>query len=90
MAKTELPTRHTLLLEDRKSMTLSGVKEVSAFSDTSVSLATAAGGLTISGKGLSISRLNTDTGELFVSGEVNLMKYCAQKRKGGIIEGLFR
>ena len=90
MAKTELGAKHTLLLEDRKQMTLAGVKEVSSFSDTAVVLVTTVGGLTINGKGLNISRLNTDTGELFVSGEVNVMKYSAPKRKGGVLEGLFR
>ena len=90
MARTEIAAKHTIQLEERCRMTLAGVKEVTAFSDTSVVLITTAGGLTIGGKGLSISRLNTDTGELFVSGEVSLMKYAAPKRRGGLLEGLFK
>lgn len=90
MARTEAAAKHTIMLEERCSMTLTGVKEVTAFSDNSVVLVTTAGGFTIGGKGLSISRLNTDTGELFVSGEVSLMKYAAPKRRGGLLEGLFK
>lgn len=90
MAKSETSAKHTLLLEDRSRMTLAGVKEVTAFSDTSVTLVTTAGGLAISGKGLNISRLNTDTGELYIFGTVNMIKYTAPKRKGGMLEGLFK
>lgn len=90
MTKTETAAKHTIMLEERCRMTLTGVKEVTAFSDSSVVLVTTAGGLTIGGKGLSISRLNTDTGELFVSGEVSLMKYAAPRRRGGLLEGLLK
>ena len=92
MAKTETlsGTKHTLVLENRERMDLSGVQEVSAFSDTAVSLKTACGALLIQGKGLNISRLNTDTGELHVDGEVTTLKYSKDKSKGTRFEGLFK
>ncbi|MGM9936102.1 MAG: YabP/YqfC family sporulation protein [Candidatus Ornithomonoglobus sp.] len=83
-------TNHSLMLEDRSKMTLSGVKEVTAFSDTSVTLKTMLGLLLIQGKGLNISRLNTDTGELNVNGEINIMRYSKDKSSRGFFEGLFR
>lgn len=82
--------RHTLILEDRSKMTLGGVKEVSGFSDTSVTLRTTKGALIVQGKRLSISRLNTETGELFISGEINLMRYSKDKSRGSVFEGLFK
>lgn len=90
MAKNEPALQHTLLLESRSKMTLSGVKEVVGFSDSEVMLRTTCGNLAVHGKGLNISRLNTDTGELFISGEVSVMKYSKDKKKGSIFEGLFR
>lgn len=82
--------KHSLMLEDRNKMALSGVKEVTSFSDTSVTLKTVLGLLLIQGKGLNISRLNTDTGELNVNGEISIMRYSKDKRSGGFFEGLFR
>ena len=91
MIKNEtIPSKHSVVIDDRAKMALTGVQEVSAFSDTSVSLKTSRGLLTIQGKGLNISKLNTDTGELNVSGEISLLKYSKDKSKGGFFEGLFR
>lgn len=82
--------KHSLMMEDRARMSLTGVSEVSAFSDTIVSLKTCRGILTIQGKGMNISKLNTDTGELNVNGDISLIKYSKDKAKGGLFEGLFR
>lgn len=90
MVKAEQNTQHTLLLENRAKMSLTGIKEVTGFSDTDVMLRTSCGALAVHGKGLNISRLNTDTGELFISGEVSVMKYSKDKKKGGLFEGLFK
>lgn len=90
MVKAEQNAQHTLLLENREKMSLTGIKEVTGFSDTDVALRTSCGALTVHGKGLNISRLNTDTGELFVSGEVSVMKYSKDRKKGGLFEGLFK
>ncbi len=90
MVKNDTALQHTLLLEGRSKMTLSGIKEVTGFSDSEVVLKTTCGVLLIHGKCLNISRLNTDTGELFISGEVSVMKYSKDKNKGSIFEGLFK
>ena len=45
----------------------------------------------IKGKNLTISRLNTETGELFVSGEITSVQYFKDSRKkGSLLEGLFK
>ena len=91
MVKNEtVPKKHSITIEDRAQMSLTGVQDVSAFSDTAVSLKTCRGLLTISGKGLNISKLNTDTGELNVSGEISQLRYSKDRSKGGFFEGLFR
>lgn len=91
MAKNEQnAVRHTIILEDRARMTLSGVNEVRGFSDTAVSLKTGMGELIIKGKSLNIGKLNTDTGELYISGEFTSVVYSKSKNSGGIFEGLFK
>lgn len=91
MAKNEQnAVRHTLILEDRAKMTLSGVNEVRGFSDTVISLKTGMGELVIKGRALNIGKLNTDTGELCISGEFTSAVYSKSRNSGGIFEGLFK
>ena len=99
MVKTEKRTEtnksfagaHSLMIEDRERMTLAGVTEVSGFSESAFSFKTLCGAFMIKGKNLTISRLNTETGELFVSGEITSVQYFKDSRKkGSLLEGLFK
>lgn len=91
MIKNEHNTvKHSLILDSREKMTLSGVSEVRAFSDSTVVLKTSMGDLTLKGKNLNIGKLNTETGELFISGKFNMLQYSKTKNKGGVFEGLLR
>lgn len=80
---------HSLTMNDRKDISLTGVSEVKEFSPVRVILKTLMGNLCIRGKKLNISKLNTDTGELYVSGSIDMIKYLTSSG-GGIIEGLFK
>lgn len=91
MAKNDVVFKeHCLSLKNREEMSLTGVCEVISFSDTAVMLRTDRGEICIRGEKLNIGRLNTETGELFISGLVSLIKYGKSKRKGGLFEGLMR
>ena len=79
--------KHSISLVNRSEMSLSGVNDVSEFSDSQVMLKT--GGLCIKGKNLSINQLNTDTGMLDVKGEIYLIQYV-NKGKDGFFAGLFK
>lgn len=72
---------HAFTLTDRKNMTLSGVLEVLSFSDALVELKTSMGALNIKGSGLTIDKLNKETGELAVNGEVDSLQYAKIKNK---------
>ena len=80
---------HSLSLSDRQSMSLTGVSDVKEFSDNKISLKTELGGLLIRGKKLNMSHLDTDTGVLSISGEIDMIKYTTSAG-GGAIEGLFK
>lgn len=90
MEKTaKIKTEHCITIHERSSAALTGVSEVMSFSDSEILLKTVCGELTIRGNGLNIGKLNTDTGELAVSGTVSLVKY-SKKKNGGIFEGLLK
>ena len=80
---------HSLSMADRRDILLTGVTDVKEFSEGRVMLKTTSGDLCIRGKKLNISRLDTDTGELKVSGEIDSLKYTSSAG-GGMLEGLFK
>ncbi len=80
---------HSISMLNRANMSLSGVTDVTEFSENRVILKTIMGGLCIKGKKLSISRLNTDTGTLDVNGEIQLIQYTTSAG-GGLFTGLFK
>ena len=82
-------TEHIIIMKNRANMSLSGVKDVSEFSDSKVVLKTSMGGLIIKGKKLTISQLNTDTGTLEVNGEIQSAQYTAAAGEG-FFTGLFK
>lgn len=84
-------TEHEITLSNRSRMSLTGVSDVISFNDSRVDLKTNMGTLVIKGKGLNINKLNTDSGNLDVNGEVQLMEYISRRDKSsGLIGGLFK
>ncbi len=60
----------SLVMENRRRLALSGVKEVEGFTETEVRLFTEMGQLTVKGKNLRVSQVDTDTGELIMTGDM--------------------
>ncbi len=82
---------HSLILKDRKELTLTGVTDVDSFDENSIVAYTDYGELTIGGNNLHINTLNTDTGELSIDGEVSSMLYLDNKPKAeGFLRKVFR
>lgn len=81
---------HSLVLENRKSLTATGVSNVDSFDEQAVVAYTDLGELVIRGAGLHIDRLNMDTGELTLSGEIVSMTYSDNRPAGGFISRLFK
>ncbi|MCI8404596.1 MAG: sporulation protein YabP [Clostridia bacterium] len=80
---------HSISMMNRAVMALSGVTDVSEFSDVKVMLKTTMGDLCIKGKKLSINQLNTENGTLDVRGEIHSMQYTTGSRDG-FFAGLFK
>lgn len=71
-------------------MTLTGVSDVDSFDEQTIIVRTAMGELTVRGEGLHISRLNTETGELNITGNISAMAYTDDRAKSGILSRMFR
>lgn len=66
---------HNLILENRRALSISGVKEVRSFDDEAVVLKTELGELSIKGQNFHINHLDKESGELRIDGEIGEMLY---------------
>ena len=66
---------HSLSLESRNKMSITGVQDVGGFDENTVILTTSQGELSIYGEGLHIDRIDLETGHVLVSGKVGEIKY---------------
>ena len=81
---------HTLILEGRERLSLSGVEDVECFDENEIITRTGKGDLIIRGTGLHIEKLGLDTGELSVTGTVTEMCYDESAPQGGFWSRLFK
>ena len=80
-----------VIIENRKRLNISGVKDVSSFDDETVLIDTALGKMTVKGEGLHIESFNTQTGDLTATGKIHAVVYMSEvKTSGGFFSRLFR
>lgn len=75
MASDHLQLPHKLTLNERKSLTMTGVTEVISFDDSAVVLRTVQGTLEIQGQDLKLKTLSLDGGQVAVDGNIFSMIY---------------
>lgn len=81
---------HTLTLDERERLCVSGVEEVESFDENTVVMVTSAGMLVVRGSGLHIEQLSLDGGQLRVEGQVESMTYeDGPGQRGGLLARLF-
>lgn len=66
---------HRLMLVNRETVTISGVKDVMAFDVSEVMLETTEGMLSIKGSDLHVNRLTLEKGEVDVTGKIDSLVY---------------
>lgn len=82
---------HTMVVEDRKRLSVSGVTDVESFDEETVALATELGELLIHGYDLHINRIDVESGDLSLEGEIISLTYTDnQPQTGGFFSRLFR
>ncbi|WBY63445.1 MAG: Sporulation protein YabP [Thermocaproicibacter melissae] len=82
---------HSLILENRRTLTATGVSNVDSFNDETVVAITDLGDLTVHGSNLHIDKLNLETGELTLDGDITSMTYTENRSSGGgVFSRLFK
>lgn len=71
-----------LILNNRKSLNLTGVKDIGKFDDKNVNVVTSQGELNISGENLKIEKICVESGNLNLNGKVNSISYSDSKNLG--------
>ncbi|HLS52743.1 MAG TPA: sporulation protein YabP [Tissierellaceae bacterium] len=71
--------KHNIVIEDRNRVKISGVEHVDSYNDTSISLFTIKGKLSIKGEELNISKLNLDDGSIRISGTIDSLIYTGKE-----------
>lgn len=81
---------HNVIVEDRKKFTLTGVKEVCAFNDESITLDTSYGKLILRGSNLHILNFDSQNGDLTGEGRIHALIYTAEESQNGFFSRIFR
>ena len=90
MPETPINKKHSLVLENRKRLSVTGAEDVSGFNEETVSIKTATGVLIIKGTNLHIDKLNLETGDVTVEGTINSMQYIGSGESRSRFSKLFR
>ncbi len=80
---------HSLNIENRTKLSLSGVDDVSGFDENTIILTTSLGDLTIRGDGLHIDRIDLDIGQLEVQGHIRELSYDEPVQSSSLWTKLF-
>ncbi len=81
-------SQHNLILENRSDLSLTGVNDVQGFDEQTINLRTDYGALIIKGTSLHINKLNLDSKEVCVDGNINSLQYINDSKN--IKSRLFR
>ena len=79
--RAELP--HSIQLEERHRLAVTGVSEVLSFDENEVIMDTSLGLLTVEGEGLHVEKLSLDMGELSLEGSIQSLCYSRDRQKKG-------
>ncbi len=82
-------SNQNIIIENRKKLTLTGVKDVLSFDEETVVLETVLGRLTVKGAGLHIVNFDVGNGELIADGKFYAVVYTAEE-SGGFFSRMFR
>ena len=81
-------------MENRSKISISGVEDVDSFDEQTVILFTNAGLLTLRGRDFHINKLNVDSGEVVIEGDVESLTYSesmgSSRDSGGFFSKIFK
>lgn len=80
---------HCISIEGRAKLSVTGVEDVSGFDENVVVMLTSLGELTVKGENLHIDKIDLDSGELEVRGQLRELSYEEQGSGGSVWSKLF-
>ena len=89
---TGLGAPHHIMMEERSSLTVSGVSDVERFDENEIVMSTSKGTLVVTGENLHIEKLSLDGGDLKVEGDIDALTYeeSRRERSDGLLARLLR
>ena len=91
MEENRVKMPHNIILNDRKKLNVSGVKDVDSFDEETIIVYTELGEMTVRGNDLHINTLNVETGELSIEGSIYAIIYSDDTpKKEGFFSKVFR
>lgn len=82
MEQNAISKSHKLTLDNRKNISLTGIKDAVGFEPTQVLLESTLGMILIRGNDLKVTRINLEKGEVDVEGQVDSITYSEVKNYG--------
>ena len=89
MPENTVKKPHLLTLDNRRLLTLTGVEDVSGFDEQTIHIKLADAALVVKGSSLHISKLNLDSGDVAIDGQINSLQYLGAT-SGSLRSRLFR
>ena len=81
---------HSIIIENRNAISLTGITKMGSFDEQSVVAFTDYGEMHIRGSRLHISKLSLDTNEVDIDGEFEAVIHTQNKNSGGFFSKLFK
>jgi sporulation protein YabP len=81
MDKDIISYNHSITLNERKNITVTGVKKIDSFDDEEFLLETNMGYIVIKGETLEIIKLDTYQGNVAIKGKINSLNYMEGSNK---------
>lgn len=81
-----------VILENRKKLTLTGIKDVLSFDDEIVIVESELGLLNIKGADLRVNKISVETGDVIVEGNIRTIEYSDKdlSSKQGLMSKIFK
>ena len=86
-----ISNHHRIVMDARRSLSISGVTDIDSFDEQTVAVFTDVGELIVRGSCLHIGKIDVDSGELQLDGEIESLEYTDNiTARGSFLSRLFR
>ncbi len=91
MEEKKIKMPHSLVMEDRRALSITGVSDVDSFDESTIIIFTDMGELTLRGEDLHIRNLNIEAGEVSLEGKISALSYADNAvKQTGFFSKVFR